>query len=496
MILGLGGFDHNGAVCLVESGRVVGFLEAERPTRDKNIGLKSPAIIDATLAALGGCDPEHVALADARFVDRASSWLIPYLSARFPKATRSIHHHHDCHLAAAFCASPFERATTISIDAAGDGLACAIGLSTRAAPAQRSLQVASRHSLGRLWWAVSEYCGMPGHHAAGKTMALAAYGEPRFLDAFAAECALLPDGRYEWAHERFREMHTSLTWLEELTGVPRADDLQQAHRDMAATMQAWTVRVVDHVVRHAVAASGVRDVCLAGGVALNGLANEALQRTGAVDRLFVPPCPDDRGLALGAACLAAPIAATPHGLDPFLGPALAAITADPVVTAKRLVNGEILAICEGGDEAGPRALGHRSILASPRPHDLRDRLNRVKGREQFRPFGCSVPLEHAKEWLGLDGESPYMLRIVEVPRDRRAQIRAVVHVDGTTRPQTVLKERQPFFHALLCALPALGHPPLLLNTSLNGRGEPLACTRQDAEATAMRLGLDGVIGSG
>ncbi|MCC6811852.1 MAG: hypothetical protein IT381_30790 [Deltaproteobacteria bacterium] len=516
MILGLGGFDHNGAVCAAAGGAITAFLEAERPARAKNLGLSSPEIIDATLAALGPLPPPaHIALADARFTERASSWLMPYLDRRFPGVPRTIHHHHDCHLACAFAASPFDRATAVSLDAAGDGLAAATGVATRALPAKRTLQVASRHSLGRLWWAVSEYCGMPSHHAAGKTMALAAYGEPRFLDALAAACPLLADGRYEWSGppedpERFREMTGALAWIEALTGAPRArGEPAQIHKDVAATMQAWTVRVVSHVVRAAVAATGIRDVCIAGGVALNGLANEALLRDGVVDRLFVPSCPDDRGLAIGAACLAAaargePIVAVRDGLDPFLGapasgeiPAgFTVVSADLDVIAARLVAGDLLAICDGRDEAGPRALGRRSLLASPASSSLRARLNDITGREQFRPFGCSLPAEHAAKWLGMRGDSPYMLRIVEVPPAVRDRIPAVVHVDGTTRPQTVSRDRQPFLHALLCRLEAHGHPPLLLNTSLNGRSEPLAHSRADAFAIASKLGLDGVISDG
>jgi carbamoyltransferase len=510
-ILGLGGFDHNGSITLVRNGELVAFLEAERVTRRKNVGFTSPDVLDETLAAMHVGSVDHVALADAKYVEARAEWLEPWLARRFPHATRSIHLHHQCHIAAAFWTSDFDEALAVSIDGRGDGLSVMAALMDRSGRIEQLLTVPSANSMGRLWWATSAACGLGDHYAAGKTMAWAAFGTPRLYDAIAAAITLLPDGGFRFPPPpaeplRYRESPLFMAWLDELAGgsEPGAG---VRHADLAASVQRVTEDVVEHLVRSLVRQSGVRKVCLGGGVALNGLANQRLLTAGVVDALHVPFVPDDRGLSLGAAALSlAELGGTGWSgrPSPFLGPlpptpavpaGFAAVAGDAVeAAADLLARGGILGRFGGRDEAGPRALGNRSILASPTVADTARRLNMtVKRREPFRPFGCSILAERASAWLEMEGASPYMLRIVPVRPEKRADVAAIVHVDGTTRPQTVTDASNPVLFALLTAMERRGHPPILLNTSFNGRGEPIAHRWSEAIEMATRMELDALL---
>jgi carbamoyltransferase len=410
----------------------------------------------------------------------------------------------------------------VAIDGKGDGLSASAGRATRSSPPTIEVAVPSAHSLGRLWWAASEFAGLPGHHAAGKTMALAAYGEPVYLDHLRRHVLVGSEVgfRMEPSAEHpdlFRQLPRLVDWMVRVTGAPQASERrpEQAHRDMAASVQQLTEGVVEDFVRNAVARTACRDVCLAGGVALNGLVNQRLLERGVVDTLYVPPFTDDRGLAVGAAALAAyesgaPVEASSGGISPFLGPSPAADFVVPPeferdigddqalqACAAKLVAGAVIGWFEGRDEAGPRALGHRSILASPVPEAMRDRLNiEIKRREVFRPFGCSILRESVSDWFECDDDSPYMLRIVRARVARRAAISSALHIDGTSRLHTVTRAQAPTLARLLEALVERGHPPLLINTSLNGPGEPIVHTVEQAFATTASLALDGLVVEG
>jgi carbamoyltransferase len=509
-VLGLGGFDHNGSAALVRDGRLVAFLEAERVTRRKHTGFTCPKDIDDTLSDLGIGQVDHVALADAKYVGASKDWLDPWLDARFPRATRSIHLHHRCHTAASFATSPFDEALVVSIDGRGDGLSSMALKMRRDGPSSELMVVPSPSSLGRLWSATGGACGLGDQHSAGKVMAWAALGQPTIYERLRAVLDLLPDGGFRFHPapddpSRWRDKPRLIRWLESMAGTLVQDGLRNA--DLAASVQMLTEVVILHMVTRLVEQTGLRRLCLGGGVALNGLTNERLLREGHVDKLHIPFAPDDRGLSLGAAALAwAEAGGTLHigGDSPFLGPS-AAPPESPSGFRRRpgdrieeaaelLVQGAILGVFVGRDEAGPRALGNRSILASPRSAEMAHRLNaRVKCREAFRPFGCSILEHRTRDWLKMEGQSPYMLRIAPVRPDRRADVPAVVHVDGTTRPQTVTRDSHPLLAGLLEALERRGHPPLLLNTSFNGRGEPIVHHGSEAMAMASRMGLDGLL---
>lgn len=509
-ILGLGGLDHNASAAVLDDGELTSFLELERVTRQKNQGLADARSLDALLDRLAVVEVDHVAIADLAEHQRCEDWLTPYLMQRFGDVSWSVHGHHHSHLACGFVTSPFERATVLSLDGKGDGWSAAAGLASRAGGLIVDAFVPSAHSIGRLWWAASEFAGLPGHHSAGKTMALAAYGEPRFVDALARHATSTPDGGFrvdpgDEHADTFRQVPRIVAWMAKVTSTPPAEAgaFGRSHCDMAASVQHLTESLVERFVSAAVQRTGVRDVCLAGGVALNGLVNQRLVARRVVDRLYVPPCTDDRGLSLGAASLAAwklgeKVRAANAALSPYQGPILHAsmteLQDELDEIAASLVRGEVLGWFEGRDEVGPRALGHRSILASPRFLWMRDHMNsRVKRREPFRPFGCSVLRESVGAWFDCDEDSPYMLRIVAARAERRHEIPAVLHVDGTSRLHTVTPASAPRLAALLARLRELGHPPLLLNTSLNGRGEPIAHIVEDALKIAEDLALDGLI---
>lgn len=513
-ILGVGGLDHNASISVIEAGRVTAFLELERLDRRKNAGLDGVDALERLCERLGVSDVAHVALTDRTF-EPQRPWLVPWLRRRFPAATLSVHEHHACHLAAAFYTSGWPAAAVLSLDGKGDGLSAAGGLGTHDHDLKILLRVPSAHSIGRLWWAASVCCGLGDHYAAGKTMAWAALGRPSILPALRACLTLADDGGFRLHHPddptRFRRVPALAAWLAGLDPAPQPG-AGPRYPDVAASVQILTEEIVLHMARHLCERTGSRRLALAGGVALNGLANERLLAEGVVDALHVPPVPDDRGLSLGAAALAAaaiaaPLRVDPDGLSPFLGPTPAPLAsaprsdfiehpADDLVgeVAERLARGELVAWFEGRDEAGPRALGGRSILASPTRAAVRDHLNAVvKGREPFRPFGCSISLAAVDDWLDMRGASPFMLRIVPVLTQRRAEIPAVVHLDGTTRPHTVTPTNHPRLDRLLGRLADVGHPPVLLNTSLNRRGEPIAHTAAEAITIAAHGGLDAVV---
>ncbi len=451
-IIGLGGLDHNGSATVFDEGVVHAFLEVERVTRHKNQGIDSPTALHAVLDALDTRHVNRLAVADRTFWHEARSWLPEELQRRFGDVPVDVWAHHECHAMAAFAGSGFAEATCVTIDGKGDGLSSAAFLMSHSAGPRDLFKVPSATSVGRLWWAVSEFCGLPGHHSAGKIMALAAFGTPRPL--WKTHLELLDGGAFrlnplDRHPDTFREVVRIVEWLADLTGrEPGSLDA-----DVAASVQALTEVVVRHLVQGAVSRTGCRDVCLAGGVALNGLANQMLMAEGVADRLYVPPCTDDRGLSLGAAARSAfgvgQLSKPDRELTPFLGPELLDQTpphpwrslevADPDVAAARaILDGEVVGVCRGRDEAGPRALGHRSLLASPTSVAMRDYLNhQVKRRESFRPFGIAILEEAIPGWVEMEGPSPYMLRIGQVHASRRDRIPAAVHTDGTTRVQSV-----------------------------------------------------------
>jgi carbamoyltransferase len=392
------------------------------------------------------------------------------------------------------------------------------------------------HSLGLLYAAFTYYTGFKVNSGEYKVMGLAPYGEPRYADAILEHLIdLKPDGSFHLNQEYFDYCvglrMTNGRFDRLFGGPPRAPDelLEQRHMDLAASVQAVTEEAIVRMVRSLVAETGLRRLCLAGGVALNCVANGKVLRGGMIDDLWVQPAAGDAGGALGAA-----LAAYHEFLDQprrlgnvldgmqgaYLGPGFttaeiaerlrsAGVVFQIVEDDEALIGQTVHALIEekavgwfqGRMEFGPRALGARSILGDPRSPRMQRQLNlKVKFRESFRPFAPSVLREDVAEWFELDGDSPYMLVVADVLEDRRhpvseedealfgidrlntirSEIPAVTHVDMSARIQTVHKETNPRYHALLSAFKACTGCPVLVNTSFNVRSEPIVCTPEDA----------------
>ena len=508
-VLGIGGLDHNGSMCIVEGGVVKSFVELERISRVKNLGFENIDNVETMLDLVVDKPIDIIAIADKYWWNKKRIWLEPLLEKLNPGAKIAVHNHHICHLSTAFYLSPFEDAITIAIDGQGDGFSMSWSLGERDQTIRMMGGQSSKYSLGRLWWAISEACGFPGHHSAGKTMAYASLGSS---NGFLIDCVKWDGLKFKFMHadiddEGWREVSQIKAWAESLIVNGKIQSLA----DLAANLQELTTHIGTVLAMRLSHEYDHNSVCLAGGVALNGLLNQAISELEGIEHVYIPPVTDDRGLSLGAALQSAiqvgDIPEVQKRFSPYLGPirepknypesidfSLVATGSDAENRIVHLlVEGGLVAWHQGRSEAGPRALCHRSLLATPTDKVLSERINLdIKHREWFRPFGCSVKFEDAEDWLMMKGDSPYMLRIVYVVTQMRKYVPGIVHIDGTTRPHLVQAKALPELWSILSRLKELDHPPIVLNTSLNRRGEPLSETALDTFTIAKEMGLDGV----
>jgi len=431
--------------------------------------------------------------------------------------------HHIAHAASAFYASPFAHAAVLTLDGRGERATTtySLGSGTRL---DRLGQVDAPHSLGLLYEQVTAYLGFLPSSDEYKVMALASFGGPRYRDEFRDIVRLGPEGRYT----------VEPTRLEERFGPARrgGEPLEPRHYDVAQGLQTVLEESALEIARWLREASGAEDLCVAGGVALNCVMNARLRDHGPFTRMWVQPAAGDAGAALGAALWVdtqergdgqrtdgqrtdgqRTDGQRTYRMDhAFLGPAyddaeieaflrwaklpyrrLADVADD---TAALLAQDKVIGWFQGRMEFGPRALGARSILASPLHASMQARLNEIKDREDFRPVAPVVLEEAAAEWFTDAGVSPFMLFVYDVRPDKAARIPAVRHVDGTARIQTVNWEQHPLYYDLITRFQARTGVPVLVNTSFNTRGEPIVCTPRDAVECFWTSPLDAlVIGS-
>jgi carbamoyltransferase len=571
-IIGISAFYHDSAAALVQDGRIIAAAQEERFTRKKH-DQSFPANALNYCLREGGLKPEeidHVAFYDKPFL-KFERLLETYLSFA-PKGYTSFRmalplwlgeklfqrrlltkelkaiapdvewekrllfsEHHLSHAASAFYPSPFEEALVLTMDGVGEWT------TTSAAHGKgKDLAIMREihfpHSIGLLYSAFTYYTGFKVNSGEYKVMGLAPYGEPKYAPLILDKLMdLKADGTFRLDQSYF-DYCTGLTMtnerFDELFGGPARRPEQrvtQKEMDMAASIQAVTEEVMLRLTRSLAKETGARNLCLAGGVALNCVANGKILRDRSFERIWIQPAAGDAGGALGAALaahhllLAQPRQLPGNALDAmqgsYLGPAydqsdiegrLTAAGAKFSVldeatligdTAKALADEKAVGWHQGRMEFGPRALGGRSILGDPRSPSMQKTLNlKVKYRESFRPFAPSVLREDVAEWFELEDDSPYMLLVADVREKHRRQmtaeeqalfgidklnvprssIPAVTHVDYSARVQTVHRETNPRYHALLSRFKELTGCGVLVNTSFNVRGEPIVCTPEDA----------------
>ena len=448
-----------------------------------------------------------------------------------PDALRAQFHrveHHVAHAASAFFVSPFDEAAVLTLDGFGD-FASALLAHGRGNRLEVLDRVTFPHSLGIYYTAVTQWLGFPKYGDEGKVMGLAPYGDPAVHRDRMRELVRL-DGLFALELEYFtHHVHgVDMTWaegsptigrifssrLEDAFGParePRAD-LTKHHEDVAAALQAVLEEAYLHVVREAHRRTGSRNLCLAGGVALNAVANGRIRPETEFDGVYVQPAAGDSGIAVGAAFhVWNQQLGRPRGFvmeHAYTGPeysddeceqALRDAGLEPerldddalfAAVAERIAAGDVVGWFQGRMEFGPRALGNRSIVTDPRRHDMKDILNaRIKHREPFRPFAPSVLAEKAGEWYEQDYTSPFMILVYKTRPEKRAEIPAVNHVDDTGRLQTVEAHVSPRYHRLISEFDRLTGVPIVLNTSFN-ENEPIVMTPREAVETFLKTKMD------
>ncbi|HKY33645.1 MAG TPA: carbamoyltransferase C-terminal domain-containing protein [Candidatus Polarisedimenticolia bacterium] len=412
--------------------------------------------------------------------------------------------HHLAHAASAFLPSPFERAAVMTLDGRGERSTTSYGLGQGTAMEPLG-QVEMPHSLGLLYERVTSHLGFLHSSDEYKVMALASFGAPSLLERFREVVVLDGAGRYVVRWER----------LPALLGEPRrrGGPIEPRHLDIARSLQELLEETALAMARWLHRQTGAESLCLAGGVALNCVMNARLRDEGPFRSIWVQPAAGDAGTALGAALWIDARHRPGAGRAPmehvFLGPSFQEQEIEALLrsakcsyrrlddvaagTAELLAEGRIVGWFQGRMEFGPRALGARSILASPIDPAMKDRLNEIKDREDFRPVAPVVLEEEASTWFLLDRPSPFMLFTCGIRPGQSARIPAVVHVDGTARVQTIRRDQNPLYHELLRAFAARTGVPVLVNTSFNTRGEPIVCMPRDALESFWSTPLDALV---
>lgn len=572
-ILGLSAYYHDSAAVLLEDGRIAAAAQEERFTRKKHDPAfpraaaawclsRCPGPLDAVvyyekpllkferiLSTSLSVAPSGFRAFAAAMPDwlRHKLWLpsvieeeLEGLGVLRPKIYFA--GHHEAHAASAFFASPFDQAAILTLDGVGEWTTTALGRG-RGNRLELLQELRFPHSLGLLYSAFTYHCGFRVNSGEYKLMGLAPYGRPRFRNVILERLLTLhPDGSFHLNLDYFGFLQgqtmTSARFGQAL-GVPRREPeapLTQDHCDLARSIQEVTEEIVLRLARTLHAQTGEANLCLAGGVALNCVANGRLLREGPFQRLWVQPAAGDAGGALGAALALHHVhfgAERPAPADDlmagsFLGPEYAEAEVAKAVeeaglpsvrmtdgeidrlVAGKIADGKVVGFCHGRAEFGPRALGARSILADARSPAMQTQLNlKIKFRESFRPFAPVVLAERASEYFDLSSESPYMLFTAPVVESRRrpveisfevpmaermktvrSDIPAVTHLDYSARVQTVDKKRNPRLHALLKAFEERTGCPVLINTSFNVRGEPPVCHPREAIACFLDTGMD------
>lgn len=567
LIIGLNAFHGDSSACIVRDGKLVAAVEEERLRRIKHwAGFPSESIryclkeagaelkdVDVVAVnqdnrsnlwrkvAFGIRHRPRLDLVAKRLRNRSARSSVPDLleehfgADRFKGSLLQVDHH-LAHLSSAFHVSPFEEATVVSIDGFGDFSSAGWGLG-RGSEVGLDGQIYFPHSLGIFYEALTQFVGFPHYGDEYKVMGLAPYGEPKYLAQMREIVKVQRDGEYRLNLDYFNHHRedVAFSWeggapvkgclftpaMEELLGPARVgtDPLEQRHRDLARSIQAMYEEAFFELINSLQDQHGSKSICLAGGCAMNSVANGKVRRQSGFERVYVQSAAGDAGGAIGAAMVAwhqgggarnftmnhaywgpsfdeDEIASTlaAHAGDIEKADCSPTIVADEqelyAWTARAIADGKVIGWFQGRLEWGPRALGNRSILGDPRRADMKDILNsKIKRRESFRPFAPSVLEELVPDWFEEDDDVPFMMQVFQIREERRKQVPAVTHVDGSGRLQTVSKKTNPRYHGVISAFNALTGVPMVLNTSFN-ENEPIVCTPEQALECFLRTEMD------
>ncbi len=576
-ILGISAFYHDSAACLVQDGRIVAAAQEERFSRKKHDHRFPKHAVDYCLEA-GGISPDqldHVAFYDKPLLkfERLLETYCAYAPVGFKsflqamplwireklhlprEMDRGLRHqysgryvfteHHESHAASAFFPSPFEEAAILTLDGVGEWATASYGVG-RGNRIDVTHELHFPHSLGLLYTAFTYYCGFKPNSGEYKLMGLAPYGKPVYEDLILEKLVdLKPDGSFRLDMGYFNYCQgltmTGPRFHDLFGGPPRKPEtpLEQRHMDFAASVQAVTEEIMLRMARHLQKETGLKDLCLAGGVALNCVGNGRILREGPFENVWIQPAAGDAGGALGAALFVwHQLLGKPRTVDPemdsqfgsLLGPSFGAEETrgflddagakyhfvedeDDVAlrVAEAIENEKVVGHMVGRMEFGPRALGSRSIIGDARSTKMQSVMNlKIKFRESFRPFAPCVMRSHVAEYFEMrpNEDSPYMLLVAPVREEKRVeqdgdpgegldklkQIRSVVpaitHVDYSARVQTVDPVRHPRMHRIMACFHERTGCPVIINTSFNIRGEPIVCSPEHAYRCFMGTNMD------
>jgi carbamoyltransferase len=557
MYLGINAFVHDASAAIVdEDGKIIAAVEEERFTRKKQESrfpiesikycLKEAGVTINELDGVGfGWNPKLFLFQriiwngwfrfPASTSARMDNWMVLKQMQAVPSTLKELFgfdaskvsfryfRHHACHAASAYYASPFEHAAFLTLDGQGEAEAITWG-TCKGGGIKKLGQGYLPNSIGKVHSATCRFLGFYGAEKNGTAMALAAFGQPRYIDIFRKiikpaenekSLAIKVDASYfDFASTAETVMASSK--FQEAFGVPprkTEDEITQTHKDIAASLQQRTEEIIIELLKRLHNITGETNLVLSGGVALNSVLNGKIERISAFEDVFIQPAASDAGLSLGAAYMLAQEHRSSSKLSyPMesvaLGPMFsneeykAALGASNLSyeklmekdliqkTAQFLADGKVVAWFQGRLEFGPRALGHRSLLGDARRKDMTDLLNKVKRREKFRPFAISILKEKASLVLENITDSPFMLMVDTVKSDWREKIPSAEHIDRSVRIQTLTQAGDGAYYDLVKEFDRLTGVPLIINTSLNVKGEPIVCSPQEAINTFKESEID------
>ncbi len=559
-ILGVSCFYHDAAAALIHDGQLVAATEEERLSRKKHDSRFPRLAADWCLKKAGITirDVDYVVFYEKPFtkferIIKTNLASFPRTSVLFARSmatwlgeklwmeavireelgyTREILYveHHMSHAASAYFCSPFDEAAILSVDGVGEWTTTATG-TARGSEIRLEEELRFPHSIGLLYSAFTAFLGFEVNEGEYKVMGMAPYGQPKYVDKIHKIVKIHDDGSFwldmdYFAYHRPHDTSFSRKFVD-LFGKPRnpktEEKLDPYYADVAASIQAVTEEILIKIAKNLRKKTGMKNLCMAGGVALNSVANAKIRFQAGFDDVYIQPAAGDPGGSLGAALYAYRSllgGKEKYRMDhAFYGPEFSSSEAEEFFTKENisftefpendgrlldrvvemLMNGKVVGWYQGRSEWGPRALGNRSILADPRRAEMKDVVNRsIKFREAFRPFAPSVLVDRAAEYFDLpkpETHHParFMLYVVPVLESARDKLPAITHVDGSGRLQCVVQEQNPRYYDLIRRFGQAGGVPAVLNTSFNLKGEPIVCSPEDAYRTFSRSGMDALV---